>query len=422
MDAKYIVSPSYIEDIKYAAAPSDMTVQESLCPLEIDFDSAWPDPVAYLPAPKSETTSKEDEAYAPDPARAHVFEHFTFIFCDHSKFDHFQPVITTGHGKALLYELEHGKTTAANIYEKMKQVAGRRGLGGPDGGSHVGFMQLPRDGEHDEWVEQLEEETCRISGQKVVEYSRFLDAILRKDAASLIQEFPRSSEESTNLPEENTPVRSSPSPPEPAREESLQGASRRRGGRPVDPTTPPLEDAERVSLWGISERNNGRLRKPRPPQQAELDEEPPQSATKRRRINTQVEPHSQQSTLAEEKRPSSTSNYPRGNRSIEIAPLQPLASIEEEPSQSPPKRHYNDDVSEVTSQDNRERSVSLVDGNTRPSKRRRLRPFISKTQNFDDGFDANSIAPPPIEEKEYPELLERLPVSKHMILVAVANV
>ncbi|OJD14074.1 hypothetical protein AJ78_05551 [Emergomyces pasteurianus Ep9510] len=191
INGRYIVHKSYIEAIVYAATPSDLSSDEAPCPLEEDFDAAWPDPTQYLPPRGKEPTQRPDTAYQPNPSRISVFEGYTFIFCDGSRFQDLQGPITNGHGKALLYEIERGRTTAEDIISYMNQVAGNKGLGNFDGSGSVGLVQFRKGDEHSDWEMEIERRIAGMTGQKIVETSEFLNAILGNDASSLIRSHPK---------------------------------------------------------------------------------------------------------------------------------------------------------------------------------------------------------------------------------------
>lgn len=207
INGRYIVHKSYIEAIVYAATPGDLGSEEALCPLEEDFDAAWPDPTQYLPPRGKEPTRRPDAAYEPNPNRVNVFEGYTFIFCDGNRFEDLQGPITNGHGKALLYDIERGRTTAEDIVGYMKQVAGNKGLGHFDGSGGVGLVQFRKADEHCDWDIEIENRIAGITGQKIVETSEFLDAILGNDASSLIRSHPKDLPQGESQgPDEQAPV------------------------------------------------------------------------------------------------------------------------------------------------------------------------------------------------------------------------
>ncbi|KAK2747403.1 hypothetical protein FQN55_005152 [Onygenales sp. PD_40] len=193
INGKYIVQKSYIEAIVYAATPSDLESEEALCPLEEDFDASWPDPGHYLPPRGKEPTQRPDTSYQPNPERTSVFEGYTFVFCDASRFEDLQGPITNGHGKALLYEVERGRTSAKDVVDYMKKCAGVKGLGQFDRSGGVGLVQFRKADEHEDLDIELENQIARMTGQKVIETSNFLDVILGNDSSPLIRPLPRES-------------------------------------------------------------------------------------------------------------------------------------------------------------------------------------------------------------------------------------
>ncbi|KAJ5120995.1 uncharacterized protein N7515_008956 [Penicillium bovifimosum] len=191
VNGKYIVNDSYIDAIVYAATPGDLENIESLSPLEVDYESAWPNPNDHLPPPGKEPTQRPAAAFAPNPARLNVFEDYTFIFGDLTQFENLQGPINNGQGKALFYEVEHGVTTAAEIVRFMKQAAGRKGVGserqGPGG---VVLVRFRSKGDLEAWSIEVSNEVALMTDQRVIEQSEFLDAILGNDASSLCRPLP----------------------------------------------------------------------------------------------------------------------------------------------------------------------------------------------------------------------------------------
>lgn len=211
INAKHIVQDSYIDALVYAATPGDLENVESLSPLEEDFDAAWPDPSEHLPPPGREPVQRPAAAFAPNPDRINVFEGYTFVFCDVAQFENLQPPITNGHGKALLYRIENGRTTAEEIVQFMRNAAGHRGFGSQrDGPGGVVLVRFRAKGQFEEWSIELGNQVALMTDQRVIEQSEFLDAILSNDASVLCRPLPR----------EPTPSQESaprgPSAPEPA--------------------------------------------------------------------------------------------------------------------------------------------------------------------------------------------------------------
>ncbi|KAL1962222.1 hypothetical protein VTN77DRAFT_9878 [Rasamsonia byssochlamydoides] len=226
INAKYIVQDSYIDALVYAATPSDLENLESLSPLEEDFDAAWPDPALHLPPPGKEPVQRPAAAFAPNPERIRIFEGYTFVFCDASQFENLQAPINNGHGKALLYQVENGKTTAEEIVQFMRNAAGQKGLGCErDGPGGVVLVRFRAKGGYEEWSIELGNQVALMIDQRVIEQSEFLDAILGNDASPLCRPLPRetgpSVEENRSKSLEPDPVSKNIADPAPSQQEGV---------------------------------------------------------------------------------------------------------------------------------------------------------------------------------------------------------
>jgi len=190
---KYMVDNSYVDALVFAATPEDLEEEENLSPLEKDFDAAWPDPLQHLPPKGREPTDKPSEAYAPDAARENVFESCTFVFLELGQYETILPATTTGHGKALLYNLEPGKTTADDVVTYMRNAAGEKGFGSfnqSTGSGGVIMVKPILKGEWLEWGDELANQVALKLDQKYIDQADFLDAILGNDAVSLRKALP----------------------------------------------------------------------------------------------------------------------------------------------------------------------------------------------------------------------------------------
>ncbi|KAL4892846.1 hypothetical protein BDV59DRAFT_202217 [Aspergillus ambiguus] len=206
VNGKPIVHESYLDALVYAATPGDLENLESLSPLEADFDSAWPDPREHLPPPGKELVQRPVEAFAPNPARVNVFDGYTFVFGDAAQCDNLRDPITNGHGKVLLYPIENGVTTAGEVVQFMRSAAVGKGLGSQrEGRGGVVYVRYRAKGKFEDWSIALSTEVARGTGQRVIEQSEFLDAILGCDASPLCRAL---REEDSPEPDEARPVES----------------------------------------------------------------------------------------------------------------------------------------------------------------------------------------------------------------------
>ncbi|KGO67885.1 hypothetical protein PEX1_064440 [Penicillium expansum] len=191
VNGKYIVDDSYIDALVYAATPSDLENVESLCPLETDFELAWPHPNQHLPPPGKEPTQRPAAAFAPKSARLNVFDGYTFIFGDPAQFENLQGPINNGQGKALFYQVEDGVTTAVDIVRFMKKAAGGKGVGSERHGSGgVVLVRFRSKGDLEQWSIDVGNEVALMTDQRVIEQREFLDAILGNDASPLCRALP----------------------------------------------------------------------------------------------------------------------------------------------------------------------------------------------------------------------------------------
>lgn len=177
IEGKPIVTEAYIDALVYASTPIDLQEEENLCPLETDFDEAWPDPALQLPPPGKEPTNKPDDAYKPDPARAKIFDKYTFIFFDQSQYDTLLPPITTGHGKALLFKVDADATTVEGGQQFVKSAVGNLG--------RVIIVALNEGADPRPWLSDYIDRLCSKVGQEPASQSDFLDAVLANDASQL---------------------------------------------------------------------------------------------------------------------------------------------------------------------------------------------------------------------------------------------
>ena len=190
---KYMVSESYLDAIEYAATPRSLDKEEDLSPLEIDFDAHWPDAQGYLPPRGKEPTARPVETYQPGPDRTNIFENFTFVFGDRSQQENLLDVITSGHGKALLFKVTNGQTTADEALQYMQNAAGMKSFGDMSAQSRRGGVIMVRwtpASEHADWATDLVNEVALKLDQRAIDQSEFLDAILANDATLLRQSVP----------------------------------------------------------------------------------------------------------------------------------------------------------------------------------------------------------------------------------------
>lgn len=188
INGKYIVTETYIDALVYATTPENLDELESLSPLEENFDANWPNALEHLPAKSKEPCERPSEDFAPNTQRDNVFEGYTFVFLDTTQFETLQTPIANGGGKALSFIPDPGKTTAEEIVRYIKSVAGEKGMGEFEDGSEgkgVVVVRFRLKDKFAEWAIQMDTTVSLALGQRLIEQSEFLEAILLNDASRL---------------------------------------------------------------------------------------------------------------------------------------------------------------------------------------------------------------------------------------------
>jgi hypothetical protein len=189
VNGRYIVDEPYIDALVYAATPMDLAKEENASSLEQDFDAAWPKPLDFLPPAGKEPTVRPPQSYAPDPQRENIFESYTFVFVDQAQHETLMPVINAGHGKALLFSVTPGETTAEDVVGYMRSIVGDKGVGGPLEAISNGGVVMVRynkvEKEWDRWFNDLLNGVSLRLNQRSIAQGEFLDAILANEPARL---------------------------------------------------------------------------------------------------------------------------------------------------------------------------------------------------------------------------------------------
>lgn len=188
INAKYIVTESFIDAITFATTPGDLDEPESLSPLEEDFDSNWPNAMDHLPPKSKEPNERPKEFFNPNPERINIFEGYTFIFCDQIQFETLEAPVLNGGGKAHLFSLDPGNTTVEQLLRNVKDKAGEKDLGEfSDGsvGKGVVLVRFRGKKEYQDWAIELGDQLAIALNQRMIEQSEFMDAILENNTDNL---------------------------------------------------------------------------------------------------------------------------------------------------------------------------------------------------------------------------------------------
>ncbi|MCJ1390997.1 hypothetical protein MMC18_003858 [Xylographa bjoerkii] len=193
INGNYIVDSSYLDALIYATTPGNLDEPESVSPLEEDYVANWPCPREYLPAPGREPGQRPSELFEPSPDRREVFLGYTFVFCNLRQFENLQAPINDGAGKAVLFTITMGDTSAAEVIRYVKNVAGEKGLGEFEDGSEgkgVVVVRFQGDKGFEDWAIDLQNQIALTLDQRLIEQNEFLDAILVNDARKLRRPLP----------------------------------------------------------------------------------------------------------------------------------------------------------------------------------------------------------------------------------------
>ncbi|RMD40194.1 hypothetical protein DV735_g4936, partial [Chaetothyriales sp. CBS 134920] len=267
---KHLVTEALIDAIEYAATPGDIDADEDASPLELDFDSNWPDAKDYLPPPGREPTERPVEAYQPGPDRSHVFENYTFVFGDKNQFDNLLPAITTGHGKALHFTVDPGQTTVADLTTFVRNAGGSKDNQEAQlekGG--VLLVQWEPKGSDKELTSRLIDQVAVNMGQRPVEQAEFLEAILANNASVLKQPIPHKSSVDTNPPYPADAAQSSE--PKPHTDHQTNGVG--HAAKEQSTNQEPLSQAQESAQAPPAPNRLDRFKLPPPPKKIEIDDD-----------------------------------------------------------------------------------------------------------------------------------------------------
>ncbi|KAI0108875.1 hypothetical protein GGR51DRAFT_513410 [Nemania sp. FL0031] len=238
INGKYIVNDGFVDAIVNAASTGTPDDGVTPCSLEQDFDDNWPDPMRFLPPPGEEPVPRQPESFAPNAARAELFDGYTFIFYEKKQYDSLLAPITNGKGKALLNVVVAGETQIDDFIRYVKGVAGEKGLGefedGSEGKGVVVVKWMPSSDENAAWFADFFRSISLRLDHRLIDQKDFLDAILSNDASGLRRPLEFESQPTTSQAEQPPPsAGQQPMEVDSVEEPAPQprGASARRRGR-----------------------------------------------------------------------------------------------------------------------------------------------------------------------------------------------
>lgn len=195
IQARWLVTDEFVDALAVAV---ERRHADGTSLLEEDFDVNWPKEDEFIVPAGKEPQPRPNEYLKPNPERAEVFQNYVFIFLSQVQHETLLPVITTGGGKALLWEVELGQSKVEDVVQYVKEVAGKKNsnqfrLSQETGRGGIVVVRL---NERDEGWREFMRAIDLALDQRGVEQNQFLDVILTMDTSGLrkqLEEAPESS-------------------------------------------------------------------------------------------------------------------------------------------------------------------------------------------------------------------------------------
>lgn len=182
LQGKWMVDANFVDALAAATKKEgrDANGDEKRSLLEEDFQDNWPKEEAYIAPPGGEPVPRPAELLKPNPERAEIFSQYLFIMLTQYQYDDLFPVVSSGGGKALLWEVESGVSKVDDLIDYVREAAGAKRntaftLSQPSGKGGIVVVR-PRD--RDEWLDAFQRDLDIELQQRSIEQNEFLDAIL----------------------------------------------------------------------------------------------------------------------------------------------------------------------------------------------------------------------------------------------------
>ena len=203
LQGRWLLAHSYVDALARATASPgrDTGGNDRPCPLEEDFQANWPREEEHILPAAAEPNPKPNEFLKPNPQRAELFANFTFIFMSQAQYDDLMPVVTSGSGKALLWDVEVDTSEARDLVSYVKEVAGAKGDGHFRLSQHTskGGIILVRLHHKTDWIRDFLTAVESTLEQRSMEQNQFLEAILTLDTSELRRTLLRESQSQAQI-------------------------------------------------------------------------------------------------------------------------------------------------------------------------------------------------------------------------------
>jgi hypothetical protein len=199
LQGRWLLAYGFVDALAQATTRPDRDANgnERPCPVEEDFEANWPKEEEHILPAAQEPNPKPNEYLKPNLQRAELFSNFIFIFLSQSQHDLLMPVVTSGSGKALLWDVEVGKSKAEDLISYVREVAGGKKGGNIRLSQHTGkggIVLVRLDNKEKEWTTQFLTSVETALEQRSMEQNQFLNAILSVDASELRRPLARESQ------------------------------------------------------------------------------------------------------------------------------------------------------------------------------------------------------------------------------------
>ncbi|OQN96133.1 hypothetical protein B0A48_18048 [Cryoendolithus antarcticus] len=200
LQGKWVIGYAFLEKLGEVSQRrgKDANGEDVVSLLEEDYEQYWPKVEQFITPPGSEPVPRPETMMKPDPKRVDMLAHFTFVFLSQAQYDNLMPVVTTGGGKAMLWEVDTGVSEVEELLQYVVKLAGvkerrRPRLTQTSGEGGVVVVRLQH--RDDDWSVRFLQAMETELGQRSAEQNEFLDAILTVTPSDLCKPLPQLSQQ-----------------------------------------------------------------------------------------------------------------------------------------------------------------------------------------------------------------------------------